>query len=185
MDLVKATASFAQAALYVYPIPTDLTASAYFYCPDESATPTHENPPYCAFLPFRPTTANASVRTARPDRPICLSACAQDRAWIVSPGCRRVGATRRCNLCRSKSAAAFALADVEFMQDDSPPRASRDHGPLGGNARPTLMSSDSASASPSPRAQIHLMRRWLGERKQEVPDPCPPGNDEDGQHDAR
>lgn len=92
---------------------------------------------------------------------------------VMAPGAGVVGANSAAAISAAeKSAAAFAPADVEFMQGMIPHHAqavimSRWAATHGARADIKILAERIAVAQGD---EIRIMRRWLAERKQEVPD---------------
>jgi uncharacterized protein (DUF305 family) len=104
----------------------------------------------------------------------CQSAPPQPPPGIVmAPGAGVVGANSAAAIAAAdRAAAAFAPADVEFMQGMIPHHAqavimSHWAATHGARADVRILAERIAVAQGD---EIRLMRRWLGERKQEVPD---------------
>ena len=103
----------------------------------------------------------------------CQSAPRTAPGIVMAPGAGVVGANSAAAISAAqKSAAAFAPADVEFMQGMIPHHAqavimARWAATHGARADVQRLCERIAVAQSD---EIRMMRRWLGERKQDVPD---------------
>ncbi len=103
----------------------------------------------------------------------CQSAPHSAPGVVMAPGAGVVGANSRAAIAAADSAAAqYAPADVEFMQGMIPHHAqavimARWAATHGARADVKILAERIVVAQTD---EIRLMRRWLGERKQDVPD---------------